>query len=272
LADRLHAISQATVESFPVALAQASITIKTIEVSREADLGVDVESQSIGSAVMPTKLELEPALRIITGSRVKKSSSKVEAASETDTSNFAVFLEEEVESTLERKAGAEFGTIVHRCSQILHARAVPLPQVEEEALKIASQLCRGSDISIQAAASAAASINLHALVHEPGVEFEFPVLVSMQGGNHAGPYIGGGVVDIVIFAKDHTEIYDIKTDQVSAEGLSELARKYQGQLTLYASALERVGCPPVTIMGLLTTSVRDAENKATLVPVSRESK
>jgi len=269
LADRLRAIDSLTSESLPTELAESSITIQTIEVSVETDSGLKLESQLITPATMPTQLDVAPAQRIITGSRVKKSAGKFDPALDLVALITDVILEDEESSTLERKAGAEFGTIVHRCAQILHARAVPLHEVEIEAVKIAANLCRGSDISVEAAANAATSINRNPLVHQPGVEFEFPVLVSLEDGNNTGPFIGGGIVDIVIFKEDHSEIYDIKTDQVSAEGLPALAHKYENQLTLYAQALEKVGCPPVTILGLLATSVRDPDNRAMLVPVRR---
>ena len=278
LRERLHQLDDAGDLLWPLHLANASIRVEQCDLA-ESDLQSKFQPKTFKEVTPPlSPLLITPSLRILTGSRVKKGSNspvgKLLVHGEGDDTPWELPGDE----TLEVKSGAEFGTIVHRCVQLLQIEEVQGVDVPEASLRIATRLCRGTDISSSSAADAAASIYNHPVMHSAGVQCEYPVLVPLAGGGEdkngiqtGDSFIGGGIIDIVVFASDHVEIYDIKTDVIRASDVDGLALTYCNQLSLYANALEAAGSLPVTVMGLLTTSVRGLDGNAMFVPVVRNA-
>jgi hypothetical protein len=139
----------------------------------------------------------------------------------------------------------------------------------DQGRRIIGRLVAGTAISVEEATRAAVRVYASPLLRSGRVEHEYPVLAPITAPDGQS-IIGGGIIDIIVFHDDHTEIYDIKTDQMdndSPDQRARLAERYEPQLRVYARAIEAAGAPPVTVLGLLLTSVEAPDGACALVLV-----
>lgn len=167
---------------------------------------------------------------------------------------------------MEVKSGRVFGTAVHHAVQLLLLRHPDRVVDSAAGEQMARVVCAGTDLSVAAVAEAAIRVLTSPELGGGRIEAEYPVLVPMtdEDGNEV---MGGGIIDLVVFHDDHTELFDIKTDVAQEGDVDSLVTKYQPQLAMYGRALELAGAPRVTRAGLLSTSLQGLDGSARFIPV-----
>ena len=175
------------------------------------------------------------------------------------------------ESLAPGASGREFGIAVHETLECFAIRGVDPDSslAETQAQAIAQRIAPALPAN-EVAAAVLSVLRAEPLREARGndwpIRYEWPVAAPLDWNGQA--VIGGGIIDIVIFAPDGARILDLKTDQVQAgsQELAALAKVYGEQLRMYAAALEVTGVP-VASASLLVARVPDGHGGCAVADV-----
>ena len=168
-------------------------------------------------------------------------------------------------------SGRDFGIAVHEAVERFAIRGLDPedPAADAQVQAIAKRIAPGlpaNDVAAAVLAVLRSQPMRQAWREGWPIRYEWPVSAPLSWKGE--PVIGGGIIDIVIFAPDGAQILDLKTDQArsGSQDLAELAGVYGDQLRMYAAALEVTGTP-VASASLLVARVPDGLGGCAMVDV-----